>query len=213
MWKNTKKIIGIGRNYAEHAKELGNAIPSKPMIFLKPSSSIIQMPQYIEVPRNATVHYELEVGVVIQGFARDVKEDRAMDHVKGYCLGLDMTARNIQDECKKAGHPWTVAKGYDTFTPLSVFIKKELIKDPHNLNLQLLLDQKKVQDGNTRDMIFKIPKLIAYCSSIMSLEDGDIILTGTPEGVGPVLPGQILVGKLSSEGIQLAEMKFPVKNR
>lgn len=213
MWKSTKKIIGIGRNYAEHAKELGNSLPSKPMIFLKPSSSIIQMPQYIEVPRNVTLHYELELGVVIQGFARDVKEDRAMDHVKGYCLGLDMTARNIQDECKKAGHPWTVAKGYDTFTPLSGFIRKKLIKDPHNLQLQLFVDQKAAQDGNTGDMIFKIPKLIAYCSSIMTLEDGDVILTGTPKGVGPVVPGQILLGKLSVNGTQLEEIKFPVKNR
>ena len=129
-----------------------------------------------------------------------------MSHVGGYILALDMTARNIQSEAKKKGHPWSVAKGFDTFCPVSSFISKESI-DLDSTRLWLKVDGQLKQDGNTKDMVFTIPYLISYISQIFSLEVGDVILTGTPEGVGPVKPGELITAGI--EG--LIEMAFPVK--
>eukprot|EP00842_Homolaphlyctis_polyrhiza_P001046 jgi/Hompol1/1942/HPOL_001414-RA len=210
-----RKIVAIGRNYAKHAKELGNAVPEKPMIFLKPTSSYVQPPHPIEIPQGVIVHHELELGVVIGKDGRDIPEAAADSFVSGYFLALDMTGRNIQDEAKKKGHPWTVAKGYDTFTPIGEYLPRSAIKDHHNLNLKLKIDDRIVQDGNTRDMIFKIPHLISYVSSIMRLEKGDVILTGTPEGVGPVEVGEVLEGTLSDGATSqiISSFKFPVVAR
>lgn len=139
-----RKIIGIGRNYAKHALELGNAIPKTPMLFLKPTSSFVQQPHSIEIPKGCVVHHEciqiqikVELGVVIGKAGRDIKAIDAHSYIKGYVLALDMTARNIQDEAKKSGHPWTVAKGYDTFTPVGKFIETSAVRDESNLLLNL----------------------------------------------------------------------------
>ncbi|KAI9098907.1 hypothetical protein DFS34DRAFT_642835 [Phlyctochytrium arcticum] len=210
-----KKIVAIGRNYAEHAKELNNAVPTKPFFFLKPTSSYIHAPTPIEIPKGCNVHYELELGVVINKSARDIQAKDAHSLIGGYCLALDMTARNLQEDAKKAGLPWSAAKGFDTFTPVSELVELGDVKDPHKLRLLLEVDGKKVQDGETSDMIFKIPQLIEHVSSIMTLERGDVILTGTPKGVGPVTPGQTLKASLSSNGSdrKLAEFTFPVVGR
>ncbi|KAI8906772.1 hypothetical protein EDD86DRAFT_192683 [Gorgonomyces haynaldii] len=209
-----RKVIGIGWNYVLHAKELGSSVPKKPMFFLKPPSSIITEPEPIEIPQGTIVHHELELGVVIGKNGRDIAKQDAESYVKGYFLGLDMTARNVQEEAKKSGSPWTVAKGYDTFTPVGDFIAKSEIKDPSKLRLTLKVDGQVKQDGETSDMIFnRIPHLIEYVSSIMRLEEGDIILTGTPEGVGPVKAGQILEGSLVQDGKTVSSFKFSVIDR
>ena len=146
--------------------------------------------------------------MVIGKEGRDIPEESAMGHVGGYALALDMTARDLQSAAKKKGHPWSVAKGFDTFCPVSKFIEKESI----NLDattLWLKVDGTLRQNGSTRDMIFSVPFLISYISRIFRLETGDLILTGTPEGVGPVKPGQTI-----SAGIEgVVEMSFPVKGR
>ncbi|CAH9050492.1 unnamed protein product [Cuscuta epithymum] len=185
------KIVAVGRNYAAHAKELGNALPKEPVLFLKPTSSYLENGGTIEVPHPLeSLHHEVELAVLIGKRARDVPEATAMEYVGGYGLALDMTAREIQSAAKSAGLPWTVAKGQDTFTPISSFLPPSMVPDPHDLELWLKVDGEIRQEGSTRDMIFKIPYLISHISSIMTLLEGDIILTGTPEGVGPVMVGQ-----------------------
>lgn len=152
------------------------------------------------------MHHEVELGVVIGEAGRQVSESDAMKHVAGYALALDMTARDLQAAAKKSGGPWTIAKGYDTFCPISRFVTKDELKDPQDTRLWLQVNGVIKQDGNTRDMVFAIPHLISYISRIMSLEPGDLILTGTPSGVGPVKPGQTITAGLAG----IIEMKFTV---
>lgn len=174
-----KKIVAIGRNFANHAKELGNAVPEKPMFFLKPTTSYVASPGPIVIPYpSAEIHHEVELGVVISKVARSVSRETAMEHVGGYALALDMTCRDAQLKAKKEGAPWTEAKGYDTFCPIGPFIEKALIPDPHNVVLRLRVNGQVRQQGSTSDMIFPIDHLISYVSSVMTLEPGDIILTG-----------------------------------
>ncbi|KAJ8323310.1 hypothetical protein BDV3_004292 [Batrachochytrium dendrobatidis] len=210
-----RKIVAIGRNYAQHAKELGNAVPDKPMFFIKPTSSYLQSPGSIEIPHNTVVHHEIELGVVIGKDGRDIPETAAESYIAGYCLALDMTARNLQDDAKKKGYPWTVAKGYDTFTPVGDFIPVSNVKDHSNLNLSLKVDGHVKQNGTTKDMIFRIPKLISHVSTVMRLEKGDVILTGTPEGVGPIAPGNVLEGLLEDPTTKkpISSITFSVVSR
>ncbi|KAG0362165.1 hypothetical protein BC939DRAFT_399526 [Gamsiella multidivaricata] len=208
-----RKIVAIGRNFSEHAKELGNAVPKAPFFFLKPTSSYISNLQPIEVPAGCEVHHEVELGVVIGKDGRDIPASEAHKHIAGYTLALDMTARNLQDVAKKAGLPWSAAKGYDTFTPVGELIPKEQIPDTNNVDLKLTIDGITKQNGNTKDMIFKVPMLIEYVSSIMKLQEGDVILTGTPAGVGPIKPGETVACELGTEGKILSQLKFPVIER
>lgn len=204
------KIVAVGRNYAAHAKELGNAVPKEPFFFLKPTSSYVQNGGTIEIPHPLkSLDYEVELAVVIGKKARDVKQVHAMDFVQGYALALDMTAREIQSSAKAAGLPWTVAKGSDTFTPISSYIPKSMVPDQDNLELWLKVDGEIRQKGSTKDMIFKIPFLISHISSIMTLFEGDVILTGTPPGVGPVKAGQ----KITAGITDLIEISFDVQPR
>ncbi|CAF0881831.1 unnamed protein product [Brachionus calyciflorus] len=202
-----RNIIAVGRNYAEHAKELGNPVPQgNPLIFGKPVSSIITEGS-IEIPQGwKELHHEVELGVVIGKSGKFIQEEQAMDHVLGYVLVLDMTARNIQDQLKKQGHPWFLAKGFDTSCPISNFICKSAVKDVNNLNLQLTVNGVLKQNGNTQDMIFKIPNLLSYISKYFKLEYGDLILTGTPSGVSAVKHGDVIEAKLDD----LVQMKYPV---
>jgi len=204
------KIVAVGRNYAAHAKELGNAVPKEPVLFMKPTSSYLEVGGTIEIPHPLeSLHHEVELAVVIGKKARDVPEASAMDYVAGYALALDMTAREIQASAKEAGLPWTVAKGQDTFTPISSVLPKEAVPDPDNLELWLKVDGEIRQKGSTQDMMFKIPFLISHISSIMTLLEGDVILTGTPPGVGPVKAGQ----KITAGITNLLEVCFNVAKR
>ncbi|KAH9683543.1 putative acylpyruvase FAHD1 [Citrus sinensis] len=187
------KIVAVGRNYAAHAKELGNAVPKEPVLFLKPTSSYLGNGGTIEVPHPLdSLHHEVELAVVIGQKARDVPETTAMDYVGGYAVALDMTAREIQSSAKSAGLPWTVAKGQDTFTPISSVVDGEIR-----------------QKGSTKDMIFMIPYLISHISSIMTLFEGDVILTGTPQGVGPVKVGQKITAGITG----LLDVHFDIEKR
>lgn len=187
FWEWGKNIVCVGRNYADHVREMRSAVLSEPVLFLKPSTayapegSPILMPAYT---RN--LHHELELGVVMGKRCSAVPEAAAMDYVGGYALCLDMTARDVQDECKKKGLPWTLAKSFTASCPVSAFVPKEKIPDPHKLKLWLKVNGELRQEGETASMIFSIPYIISYVSKIITLEEGDIILTGTPKGVGPV---------------------------
>lgn len=186
-----KKIVGVLRNYAAHAQELSNPLPTKLLFFLKPTTSYIQQSQQIVLPKGADVHHEVELGVVIGTGCKKVSESAALQHIGGFCLALDLTARNLQAEEKQAGLPWFRGKCYDTFCPVSPLIPRERLVDRLDaLRLVCEVDGKVRQDASTRQMVFGIPALIAAASRIVTLEPGDLILTGTPEGVGPIRHGQ-----------------------
>jgi 2-keto-4-pentenoate hydratase/2-oxohepta-3-ene-1,7-dioic acid hydratase in catechol pathway len=182
------KVIAIGRNYAEHAKELGNEVPAEPLIFMKPSTSVIgQQEAIVYPPLSERVDFEGELAVVIGRLCREVPAERAREVILGYTCANDVTARDLQ---KKDGQ-WSRAKGFDSFCPLGPWIETDL--DPQHfadgVRIQTHLNGDLVQDGSTRDLIFDIPTLIAHITAAMTLLPGDVILTGTPEGVGPMQVG------------------------
>lgn len=182
------KVVAIGRNYAAHAAELGNDVPAEPLMFLKPNTSVVGPGDAIAYPpQTSDLHYEGELAVVIGRICRDVPAGQATDVIHGYTIANDVTARDLQ----KSDGQWTRAKGFDTFCPLGPWIETDL--DPQHfidgVRLQTHLNGEVVQDGSTADMIFDIPTLVAHVSSVMTLLPGDVILTGTPEGVGPMQVG------------------------
>ncbi|NJE61834.1 fumarylacetoacetate hydrolase family protein [Thermococcus sp. 21S7] len=184
------KIICLGRNYAEHARELGNEVPKEPVIFLKPPSSLVGPKQAIILPRGSgEVHHEVELAVIMGKRGRRIPREKAMDYVLGYTVLLDITARDLQREAMRKGLPWTVAKGFDTFAPVGprVVDKRELAVD--DLEIGLKVNGEIRQLARTSEMIFKIPEIIEYVSGVMTLEPGDMIATGTPAGVGPLRHG------------------------
>jgi acylpyruvate hydrolase len=182
-----------------HARELGNAVPTQSVLFGKQRSSLLSHGQGpIVIPSGATVHHEVELGVVIGKRAQRVSRNAAMDYVSGYCVALDMTARNWQDQLKKAGLPWDRAKGPDTFCPVGSFIARDALALP--ATVWCTVDGAERQRGSTSNMIWSVPELIEDISNIFTLEPGDLILTGTPEGVGPVLPGQTIVAGIEGHG-------------
>ena len=178
------KVVGIGRNYAAHAAEMGSDVPDEPLMFLKPNTSVVGPGDPVFYPRQSQeVHYEGELAVVIGRICRDVPAERAADVIFGYTVGNDVTARDLQ---RKDGQ-FTRAKGFDSFCPLGPWIETEL--DVSDLRVRTFLNGDVVQDGSTKDMIFDVPALVAHVSSVMTLLPGDVILTGTPEGVGPMEVG------------------------
>lgn len=200
------KFICIGLNYADHAAETGAPIPDEPIIFNKWTSAIVGPNDTIEIPRHSTkTDWEVELGVVIGQGGRYIEESQAMQHVAGYCVINDVSEREFQLE---RGGTWDKGKGCDTFGPLGPWlVSRDEIADPHQLSIWLEVDGHRYQNGNTRTMIFQIPKLISYLSQFMSLQPGDVISTGTPPGVGlgvkptPVYlkPGQKI--RLGIEGL------------
>jgi 2-keto-4-pentenoate hydratase/2-oxohepta-3-ene-1,7-dioic acid hydratase in catechol pathway len=192
------KIVCIGKNYAKHAAEMDSDVPEEPMIFLKPSSSLVDEKGSIVIPAmSADVHHEVELVVLVGKKGRHIPEQEAMSYIAGYAVGLDMTARDLQAKAKKAGAPWSVAKGFDTFAAVGSFAGVDAVEDVHNVDIRLTINGTTRQDGNTRDMVFKLPTLIAYASRIFTLEPGDLLFTGTPEGVGPVLEGDTLTASIA----------------
>lgn len=177
------KFICIGLNYADHAAETGADIPKEPIIFNKWTSAIVGPNDNVEIPRNSKkTDWEVELGVVIGKGGRYIDEADALEHVAGYCVINDVSEREFQIE---RGGTWDKGKGCDTFGPIGPWlVTRDEIADPHQLNLWLEVDGKRYQNGNTRTMIFQIPKLVSYLSQFMSLQPGDVISTGTPPGVG-----------------------------
>jgi 2-keto-4-pentenoate hydratase/2-oxohepta-3-ene-1,7-dioic acid hydratase in catechol pathway len=178
------KVVGIGKNYAAHAAEMDSDVPTEPLMFLKPNTSVVGPGDPVFYPRQSSeVHYEGELAVVIGRICRDVAIDRVPDVVYGYTVGNDVTARDLQ----RSDVQFTRAKGFDSFCPLGPWIETEL--DTSDLKVTTHLNGDLVQDGTTKDMVFDVAALVAHVSSVMTLLPGDVILTGTPEGVGPMQVG------------------------
>ncbi|SPO00882.1 probable fumarylacetoacetate hydrolase domain-containing protein 1 [Cephalotrichum gorgonifer] len=208
------KIVCVGRNYAAHVKELNNVRPKQPFYFLKPPSSIV-LPGAGPVvrPKGVDAHFEVELGVVIGKQLRDFDasdEKGALDAIESYVLAIDMTGRNVQNEAKNKGLPWDIAKGYDTFLPLGAVIPKSAIRDPHDVELFLKVNGETKQDASTSLMLFRVPRLLSDISKVMTLEPGDIVLTGTPAGVGPVVPGDVMRAGVRVGGVELEDAKIEV---
>jgi 2-keto-4-pentenoate hydratase/2-oxohepta-3-ene-1,7-dioic acid hydratase in catechol pathway len=191
------KVIAVGRNYAAHAAEHGANVPSEPLIFLKPPSAVIGPGQAIIYPERLSrqVDHEAELAVVIGRRARQVRREEALDHVFGYTCANDVTARDLQQRDEQ----WTRSKGFDTFCPLGPWIVTEF--DITDVAVRCWVNAELRQDGRTGDMVFGVDELIAYASAVMTLEPGDLILTGTPAGVGPILPGDRVAVEIEGIGI------------
>src|SRR5690625_943470 len=179
------KVVGVGRNYADHAAELGNQVPDEPLLFLKPNTSVTGPDDPIVIPPYATeVDHEAELAVVISRMAKNVPAERALDYVFGYTAANDVTARAAQ----RADTTWTRGKAFDTSCPTGPFLAVDL--DPSDLTVRAWVDGELRQEGRTSQMVHSVPALVAYVSTVFTLLPGDIILTGTPAGVGPVRQGQ-----------------------
>lgn len=191
------KILCIGRNYAEHIRELGNETPEAPVIFTKPATSVIGDGDTIEIPAySKECHHEAELAVLIGTTGKDIPAERALEHVAGYGVAIDLTLRDVQAELKKKGLPWDIAKGFDTACPLSPFVPAARIADPQDLRILLTVNGETRQDGSTSLMIHPVREIISYLSGIFTLEPGDIILTGTPAGVSAIVSGDKLVAEI-----------------
>ncbi len=186
------KIICIGRNYSEHAKELNNAVPEKPVFFLKPDTALLTKNKDFYYPEfSKDIHYEVELVIKISKVGKHIEEKFAHRYYDEIGLGIDITARDLQNEAKKKGLPWEIAKSFDNSAPISdEFINKNDL--PENINFKLDLNGKIVQNGFSKDMIFSVDKIISYISQFYTLKIGDLIFTGTPEGVGPLTVGDKL---------------------
>jgi len=194
------KIICIGRNYIDHANELKNEIPENPLFFLKPDSSILPKRNPFYIPNfTKNVHYEVEVVVKICKLGKNIGLKFASDYYNEIGLGIDFTARDIQDECKKKGYPWEIAKSFDQSAVISnIFIPKKNI-DLTKLEFSLVKNDQIVQKGITSEMIFSIDQIICYVSKFMTLKIGDLIFTGTPKGVGKVTIDDTLIGYIEDK--------------
>lgn len=193
------KIIAIGRNYSEHAKELNNPIPEKPVLFLKPDTSVLKGNKPFYHPNFSNdIHHEIEVVLKICKEGKYISQKFAHKYYEEIGLGIDFTARDLQANQKAKGLPWEIAKAFDHSAPISEFIAKEELGDLKNLNFKLLINDEVKQTGNTSGMIFDFDELIAYASTFFTLKKGDLIFTGTPAGVGPIKIGDQLKGYLNN---------------
>jgi 2-keto-4-pentenoate hydratase/2-oxohepta-3-ene-1,7-dioic acid hydratase in catechol pathway len=188
------RIIALGRNYAAHAAETGHAPPKEPVFFMKATSSVIGPGEPVLIPKDAgRVDHEVELAVVIGKGGKRIPRHQAMEHVAGYTILNDVTARDMQTRDMAASHPWFLSKSFDTFGPLGPCLTlPDEIPDPHTLELRLTVNGEVRQESNTRNLIFKIPELIASLSRYITLEPGDLISTGTPEGISPLQPGDVM---------------------
>ena len=189
------KIICIGRNYVDHAKELNNPVPKQPLVFMKPPSALLVNNKPFYYPEfTQDLHYEVEIVLRICRNGRHVAPEFAHKYYEQIGLGIDFTARDVQARCKAKGHPWEIAKGFDGSAPISEFINLDKLKNPTNIEFHLTKNGETVQVGNTKDLIFSFDTIITYVSKYFKLQVGDMIYTGTPAGVGPVQIGDELEG-------------------
>lgn len=195
------KVLGVALNYPEHATELGMRAPDEPPLFFKPPSCLVGHQAPVIYPRGVEyLHYEVELAVVIGRRCRNVQPEEALQVVQGYTIANDVTARDFVGNFYR---PPVRAKGYDTFGPVGPWVVEGELKDPHGLEMRVYVNGELRQRGNTREMLWKVPQLIAWISSFMTLEPGDLILTGTPRGISPVQPGDVM--RLEIEGIGALE--------
>ncbi|KAK0953936.1 hypothetical protein LTS16_025815 [Friedmanniomyces endolithicus] len=214
---NCRKVICIGRNYADHVTELNNQRPKQPFFFLKPPSSIL-LPTEGPVlrPTGVTLHFEIELALVIGKTVRDLHTDddaEVLQYIDHYLLAIDMTGRNVQNEAKKKGLPWSIAKGFDTFLPVGGPVER--VPDPHDVELYLKVNGEVKQEDSTGLMLFRIARQLSDISKVMALEKGDIVLTGTPKGVGPVTTGDVMECgmRVGGKEVEEARMRVEVKDK
>lgn len=199
------KIICLGWNYLEHIEELKHNIPERPMVFLKPPSAVIGHEDDVVLPSrklSVEVNNEVELAVVIGRKAKNVPTDRAYEHVLGYTVAQDITARDLQLKLRERNEQWDIAKAFDTFAPIGPWVATTSgVKNPHNLRISLRVNGRIRQDSNTKCMLFKIPDVIEYLTSMMTLLPGDVIMTGTPRGVDLIKEGDVLEAEIENIGV------------
>ena len=194
------KVIAIGRNYAEHAKELNNAVPTVPVIFLKPDTAILKDNKPFYHPEfSKDIHHEIELVLKVSKEGKHISQKHASNYFEEIGLGVDFTARDIQQKHKEKGLPWELAKAFDNSAPISKFFPKSQFSDLANINFHLDVNDSTVQKGNTSNLLFSFEYIIAFVSQYITLKKGDLIFTGTPQGVGKVNIGDHLAGYLEEE--------------
>ena len=202
------KIICVGRNYAEHAKELNNDVPKEPVIFMKPKGALLLPEKPLYYPEfTDDLQYECEVVVKICKNGKHIQEKFANKYYDQVTLGIDFTARDLQNELKKKGLPWEISKGFDGSAAVGTFVPLNTETDIRNLSFQLKKNDETVQDGHSSDMLFSVDRIIAYVSKFFVINIGDMIFTGTPAGVGPVQPGDKLEGILQGSKVLEVDIK------
>lgn len=199
------KVVCVGRNYADHAKELGNEVPTSPILFIKPSTSLVHLEDSLDYPKDkGSCHFETEIAVLIQQDLKDATAEQVEAAIWGYALAFDLTLRDIQNQLKQKGHPWERAKAFDGSCPVTTFVNKSHFPNaPQKMRYQLFVDQVLRQNGDTNNMLFPIVELIQHISQTFTLKAGDIILTGTPAGVGQITKSQM--------NIQLEHLQWQLK--
>jgi acylpyruvate hydrolase len=204
------KVLCVGRNYARHAREMGNPAPTQPVWFWKPDTAVVLDGDPVVVPPGiGEVHHEVELAVRVAKGLRRASASEALRHVDGVTVAVDVTARDLQDAAKKVGAPWDQAKGYDTFLPLGPWHPIHPGLDLQDIRLRLSVNGKVRQDGTTRDMTWPVAELLARASEWTTLAPGDVLLTGTPEGVGPIAPGD----RMEAEAVGVARLRNPIIGR
>jgi acylpyruvate hydrolase len=194
------KIICIGRNYHDHIKELKNETPAEPVFFMKPDTAILNGGKPFYYPDfSKEIHFETEVVLKINRLGKNISEKFAHRYFSEISLGIDFTARDVQNRCREKGLPWEVAKAFDGSAPIGEFVSTDKFEDIHNINFRLDINGATVQQGNTRDMIFNFDRIIAHVSQYVSFRIGDLVYTGTPAGVGPVKIGDHLQAYMEDE--------------
>ena len=204
------KILCIGRNYAAHVREMGDVAepPSEPVVFLKPTSALVGDGGAVVLPRQSDdVHHEVELVAVVGRGGRHIDEANALDHVAAYALGLDLTARDLQAQAKASKGPWSIAKGFDTFAGLGPLAASSDVGDPGALEIALSVNGEERQRGTTDHMVHSVARIVAFLSSVFTLEPGDLVYTGTPEGVGPVRDGD----RLEATGTRLPALTLTAR--
>jgi 2-keto-4-pentenoate hydratase/2-oxohepta-3-ene-1,7-dioic acid hydratase in catechol pathway len=194
------KIICIGRNYLAHVKELDNALPTEPMFFMKPETALLAPGESFPYPDfSKEIHYETELVLRICKSGKAIDEKKASEYYDAITVGIDFTARDLQSQCKAKGHPWEIAKAFDYSAPIGEFKNISELNHPEDIAFGMKLNGEWVQPGHSRDMIFSFDKIIAHVSRFVTLKEGDIIFTGTPQGVGEVHVGDKLELFLENE--------------
>lgn len=193
------KVVCIGRNYAEHAKELGNPVPTEPLIFMKPGSCVVALEGGFKIPTDrGSVHYEAEIVVLIgKPLSKNPSAEEVVDAISGFAPGLDLTLRDVQSRLREKGLPWELAKCFDGAAVIAPFLPAETYPDLTDIGIRLTINHKVVQDGNSSLMLNPIIPMIQHMAANFSLQAGDIIMTGTPAGVGPFEPGDQIVLELT----------------
>ena len=195
------KILAVGRNYAAHVAEMGAPRGRPPVIFLKPPSALVQSGGVVVLPADAgAVHHEVELVAVLATHGKAIPAERALGHVLGYAVGLDLTLRDLQMEARGRGEPWSVAKGFDGSAPVSPVAPREEVGDGSGLEISLDVNGERRQESNTSRMLYSVSALIAQTSRWFTLERGDLLFTGTPAGVGPVAVGDVLHARIERVG-------------